>query len=541
MTMPFFSPEFSKRYTLMKPLGHGAFASVFQARDSRNDRLVAVKHFTSSGGKQQPFFQELSVMMQLNHPNIVQCLDLFSTEENASDLILEFADRGSLRDHIEPGHKWDSARALAVLIDITRGLVYAHEQGIVHRDLKPENILGFSNGTTLTYKIADFGISKFIGAMGKTSTSVGSPVYMAPEQFYDRYGLKSDIYALGVMLFELLHNELPFNGSHVEIFKGHLEAAVPIAHDVPPSIADLLTRMMAKEATERPDASELLATASQLAQEAGVIVTDTALQHEAPSEPSSLPDPIISGGTLFAEMFGESDNSSQTEVTIPSDHSDNDPRVENEPEAPLHSPESDQLRPTLASPETDSTSSELFFGEAFGNPSFESDAVLAPQPESSSQNNRHRPLSDASSDNIFGEGFDDAPQLDPPQNVMQPNTPIELNSLKLTLLWTRAADTKSIRLANLDNGQNLLMVTKTGVHELNSKAGKGKTYYQGKLDDMGTPSRGILPLFAGDNILSLQNEHSEVSTWVPKANIQQLCFAPEGKAAATVVRDSVGG
>ena len=82
---------------------------------------------------------------------------------------------------------------------MAQGLAYAHRQGIVHRDLKPENILCFDSPTSTTYKMTNFGIAKFIGLSGQAKTSIGSPAYMAPEQFYDRYSFQSDIYALGIV------------------------------------------------------------------------------------------------------------------------------------------------------------------------------------------------------------------------------------------------------------------------------------------------------------------------------------------------------
>ena len=488
MTTPFLSPELTKRYEPLTVLQHGAFAIVIKARDRRDGKLVAIKHFQTLGGQRRKFFQELEVIMQLNHRHIVRCLDLCNAGEESSDLILELAEGGSLRERIKPGQVWTVRKALPVIIHVARGLVYAHRQGIVHRDLKPENILCFANGETTTYKIADFGIAKFVGIAGKAHTSIGSPAYMAPEQFYDQYDFKTDIYALGVVFYELLHNAPPFSGSPAEIFQGHLETPVPISDRLKKEAADLLKAMLAKKAGERPDAADLLATVETLGREHGLAFPALAEEEQEQDdvEPSTASQQPVSGATLFADLFG--DDALETSRT-------------NQPKSP-----SDQLQETVEEP-------------------------LPPHGFDTANN-------------IFGENFDDAA---PPlftaeigRAAVQTGALVRFGQMQMTSQWTRAVDTKAIRLANIDEGQELLVVTKTGIHELNAKAGKGKERYHGNPDRIGIPSYGTLPVIEGCELLVLQPGEPQPFRWsIETQDVQKVCFAPHAQAAAAVVGRTV--
>ena len=498
---------------------------MIKARDRRDGKLVAIKHFQTLGGQRRKFFQELEVIMQLNHRHIVRCLDLCNAGEESSDLILELAEGGSLREQIKPGQVWTVRKALPVVIHVARGLVYAHRQGIVHRDLKPENILCFANGETTTYKIADFGIAKFVGIAGKAHTSIGSPAYMAPEQFYDQYDFKTDIYALGIVFYELLHNVLPFSGSPAEIFQGHLESPVPIADRLKKKVVDLLKAMLAKKAEDRPDAVELLATVEALGREYGLTFPASAEkeQDKDKAESPAASHQPVSGATLFVDLLSDDDlETSQTDQSNPPDN---------------------LLQTTAAEtlPPNSSHTADNIFGENFD------EAVSSAIPDKPRQavpgavsptNGFH------TADNIFGENFDDAA---PPlltaeigRAAVQTGTLVRFGQMQITSQWTRAVDTTAMRLANIDEGQELLVVTKTGVHELNAKAGKGKERYRGNPDRIGIPSCGALPVIEGCELSVLQPWDSEPHRWALEIHdVQKVCFAPRAQAAAAVVGRTV--
>ncbi len=196
-------------------IGRGGMGVVYKARHRRLQRPVAVKVLQQSGADDamfaERFVREARTLAQLDHPNIVRVYD-FGNRENLYYLIMELVDGASLRQTIEAG-ELDSPAALAIVPPICAALQYAHDQGVVHRDIKPENILVDRNGTI---KIADFGLAKIAGHEGdlrltRTQQAMGTPHYMAPEQIKNAGDVdhRADIFALGVVFYELLTGDLP--------------------------------------------------------------------------------------------------------------------------------------------------------------------------------------------------------------------------------------------------------------------------------------------------------------------------------------------
>jgi predicted Ser/Thr protein kinase len=199
---------------ILECLGRGGMGAVYKARQSRLDRLVALKILSpeKQGETQfaERFEREARALAKLSHPNIVAVHD-FGEAEGRFYLLMEFVDGLSLRQVFQ-ARKLSPAEALGIVPKICEALQYAHEQGIVHRDIKPENILLDKLGRV---KIADFGIAKILGNGGRANLTaeqvIGTPHYMAPEQIEKPQSVdhRADIYSLGVVFYEMLTGELP--------------------------------------------------------------------------------------------------------------------------------------------------------------------------------------------------------------------------------------------------------------------------------------------------------------------------------------------
>ncbi len=196
-------------FELLECLGRGGMGIVYKARQKTLDRLVAIK-ILADGRHDDPAFAdrfraEAKTLARLAHPHIVTVHD-FGEADGLFYLVMEFVDGVNLRDILRDG-KMDPAQALAVVPPVCEALEYAHEKGVVHRDIKPENLLLDRDGRV---KIADFGIASLAGAAGERS---GTPPYMAPEQAGGNTDRTADIYALGVVLYEMLTGERPGSGA----------------------------------------------------------------------------------------------------------------------------------------------------------------------------------------------------------------------------------------------------------------------------------------------------------------------------------------
>jgi serine/threonine protein kinase/lipopolysaccharide biosynthesis regulator YciM len=200
------------RYKIIKKLGKGGMGEVYQAKDTILDRIVAIKVVYSSLLKKQEFLQrflrEAKITASLNHQNIVKVFDLL-IDNNNYYLIMEFIDGTSLRNHLENRNEINILNELDLFLQILDGVEYAHNKNIVHRDLKPENIMLTKDRII---KITDFGLAFALGSHSLTNPGVlmGTLGYLSPEQAQGiDVDFLTDIYSLGVILYELLTNNLP--------------------------------------------------------------------------------------------------------------------------------------------------------------------------------------------------------------------------------------------------------------------------------------------------------------------------------------------
>ena len=193
------------QFEILEYLGRGGMGVVYKARQKALDRVVAIKvlagEWQGDPGFAARFEREAKTLAQMSHPNIVTVHD-FGEAGGLYYLVMEFIDGVNLRDLLREG-KMEPEQALAIVPPVCEALEYAHGKGVVHRDIKPENLLLDRDGRV---KIADFGIASLVGATGEKS---GTPPYMAPEQQQGRVDRRADIYALGVVLYEMLTGERP--------------------------------------------------------------------------------------------------------------------------------------------------------------------------------------------------------------------------------------------------------------------------------------------------------------------------------------------
>jgi Protein kinase domain len=249
------------RYELLREVGRGGTAVVYVARQSDLGRLVALKELAAFHAAKpevvERFLRESRVTGALNHPNVVTVHEYLEHESTAY-IAMEYFERGSLRPWVR---RLSLPQVVGVLEGVLAGLAHAEGHGIVHRDLKPENVMVTSTGGV---KITDFGIAKalqdFRGrSLTADGTTVGTPAYMAPEQALGTgIGPWTDLYAVGVMAYELLSGDVPFPEDELPLVTllRHANEPVPPLHDVDPSVApplsDWVARMLAKKPEDRP-------------------------------------------------------------------------------------------------------------------------------------------------------------------------------------------------------------------------------------------------------------------------------------------------
>jgi serine/threonine protein kinase len=263
------------RYIIQQELGQGGMATVFRAWDPRFEREVAVKvlpvEFLRDPNFRVRFDREAKLIAALEHPAIVPVYD-FGEEEGQPYLVMRYMPGGSLADRIRKNGPLPPAEAAAILQRIGSALDRAHKQGIIHRDLKPGNILFDQYGDAF---LADFGIARLESTTTSLTGShvIGTPAYMSPEQARGEMKLdgRSDIYALGVILFEMLTGQMPYKAdTPMAMFIKHAFDPIPRAHelrkDLPPTCQAVIERAMAKERDHRfPTGSALASAAAALA------------------------------------------------------------------------------------------------------------------------------------------------------------------------------------------------------------------------------------------------------------------------------------
>lgn len=257
------------RYRLGERLGHGGMGEVFAAHDLRLDREVALKllraDLAEQDGMRERVVAEARLAARLSHPHVVGVLDT-GEQDGRPFVVMERLSGRTLRDELSDG-PLPAERVRDVGLQVLRALAAAHDLGIVHRDVKPGNVLDAGVGT---WKVADFGIAKWVHAdetLTGTGELLGSPSYLAPERIEGQQaGPASDLYAVGVLLYEALCGRKPFEGDDpfalaTAIRDGAFEPPASVLPDADPGIVAVIERAMRLDPAERYESAEAMAAA----------------------------------------------------------------------------------------------------------------------------------------------------------------------------------------------------------------------------------------------------------------------------------------
>ncbi|MDJ1183461.1 serine/threonine-protein kinase [Roseofilum casamattae] len=233
------------KYRVLGLVGQGQFGRVFCGCHRQTGKVVALKDLDKHRFPTRQFLRELRFLLQLSHPNIVTCTALEHYGKRRY-LVMDYCEGGTLRNWMDRQSNIPLALAFKFMQDVLQGLEHANNRGIVHRDLKPENILLTLKSQGWIARISDFGIARLIQESGHASDNTGSPAYMAPERFYGQYSLRSDIYAVGVMLYELIVGDRPFSGPPQKLMMEHLNRRLVLPDRIPPPLQAVIGKALEK-------------------------------------------------------------------------------------------------------------------------------------------------------------------------------------------------------------------------------------------------------------------------------------------------------
>ena len=248
------------RYQLLRKVGDGGMAFVYEAKDKSLNRIVAVKVLRPEFGDDEDFLKkfrrEAEAIASVSHPNIVSIYDV-GEDRNVNYIVMEFIDGKNLKDIIRSEGILDEYTALEITKQIAKALSLAHRKGIIHRDIKPHNILISNEGRIV--KVADFGIAKAVSnsTMTNVGNIIGSVHYFSPEQAKGRsVTSNTDLYSLGIVLFEMLTGRLPFRGdSPISIALQHINDDIEFTDEektrIPQSVRTIIRKLTEKSVENR--------------------------------------------------------------------------------------------------------------------------------------------------------------------------------------------------------------------------------------------------------------------------------------------------
>jgi serine/threonine protein kinase len=279
------------RYHIIEPLGQGGMASVYKAFDTTLERHVAIKIIRADieMGNQSEFLKrfqrEAKSLAQLDHPYILKVLD-YGDQEGLPYLVMPFLEGGTLKEKM--GKPMPYSQAAALLTPIAEALDYAHKRNIIHRDVKPANILISQSGAPI---LSDFGIAKILVQSGSTQLTgagvgIGTPDYMAPEQWTGTADARTDIYSLGVVFYQMVTGRLPFSAdTPAAVLIKHLRDPLPrprtFVHDLPEVVEQVLFKALAKEPENRfQTMKEFASTLEKLERSDETVIGSSALDFE---------------------------------------------------------------------------------------------------------------------------------------------------------------------------------------------------------------------------------------------------------------------
>lgn len=318
------------KFRLTERLGQGGMAEVYKAYQPRLDRYVAIKllhGFLASGeGFLERFEREAKAVASLRHPNIVLVHD-FDVEDETYFMVMEFVDGHTLKERIQSlsgkGQYMPAEEVLSIIQQVASALDYAHQQGLIHRDIKPANILIDNNRHVF---LTDFGIAHIVSDSQFTATGalVGTPAYMSPEQGKgEKVTSVSDIYSLGIILYQLLTGRVPFDAdTPLAVIHKHVHEVLPMPRKLNPALSEgferVILKALAKDTDDRYQTAAELMKALEQASEASEPIVMAGVSAEA------MPTAVFSGEEKPGETFEPADATpaveSQTEKIQAREH-----------------------------------------------------------------------------------------------------------------------------------------------------------------------------------------------------------------------------
>ena len=298
-------------YQLTERLGQGGMATVYKAYEPVLDRYVAVKvlpqFFANDPNFMQRFQREAKAVAQLNHPAIVPVCS-FGEDKSITYIAMQYVAGGTLKQ--SRGQVHSPQDAIRLILPVVQALAFAHQRGIIHRDIKPSNVL-LSDGKWPL--LADFGLAKMVensGQLTGTGVGVGTPMYMSPEQGEGHpVDHRTDIYSLGIMLYEMLTGDVPFRAdTPMAIVIKHMTAPMPMPRAVNPAIPEELERVILKATAKAPDdryqtADELATALENVQAHLGQIIAFSEQKTVTAERPQVVDDaPASPRGNLFRKV-----------------------------------------------------------------------------------------------------------------------------------------------------------------------------------------------------------------------------------------------
>ncbi len=240
------------KYKIIAPLGSGGFGAVYLAQDTWIDKRVAIKVPHRQNMDFGELLHEPRLLASVSHPNIVSIITA-EKEDNVFFIVMEYVPGETLENIIAAAGALDVNRSLDFTCQICNAVDHAHRQGVIHRDLRPANVLVTDNDMC---KVADFGTSRFLEIAAHGTTVIGSPPYMAPEQFHGKAVFASDIYSVGITMYQMLTGMLPYDAPAPadlgKLMSGELVSPPRLKNSaIPKVISDIVMKALSPDVTNR--------------------------------------------------------------------------------------------------------------------------------------------------------------------------------------------------------------------------------------------------------------------------------------------------
>jgi len=324
------STIFATKYEILKKLGQGGFASVYLAKDTMLGRKVAIKVLDAQLPANDPTFlkrfeREAQTVAQLNHPHIIDVYE-FGQAEGHYFIVMPYLSGPDLAHLLQQQGPLSVEQVIRITEQVGAALDYAHNQGVIHRDIKPPNVIFNEQGQAI---LTDFGIVKLANettALTQTGGVIGTPYYMAPEQWTTgQMDARTDLYALGVMVYQMLTGQVPFSGQTPHrIMYAHLNETPPPLHVLNPALSPAVEKVLLKILAKSP--AQRYQTAAQFCADLqAALIGRSKAKDEGEKKPPPVPKTVWLGGValllvllgvgLFFFVGGRGDSTINSAVT----------------------------------------------------------------------------------------------------------------------------------------------------------------------------------------------------------------------------------